>query len=70
MLKGSTFDKGPWIKVIHLMLLSDPSGADLTLGLVFLLLLLLQLCFSSSPVHTKRHSGLPYCHIGQRSEMW
>ena len=47
--------------------LSDPSGADLTLGLVFFLL---QLWFSSSPVHTKRHSGLPYCHIGQRSEMW
>ena len=49
--------------------LSDPSGADLTLGLVFLLL---QLWFSSSsaPVHTKRHSGLPYCRGGQRSEMW
>ena len=47
--------------------LSDPSGADLTLGLVFFLL---QLWFSSSPVHTKRHSGLPYCRGGQRSEMW
>ena len=47
---------------ISCFLVSDPSGADLTLGLVFFLL---QLWFSSSPVHTKRHSGLPYCHIAR-----